>query len=129
MQWRPRFCTGLSDPDNSARPLVTIAIQHRSVNPSIITGMHTKLIMHNVDHMTQSPGEPPRRLNVNQTVHNTTRVFRTATDKKKNMVAYRGLRYTLLTGTTTKTTWWHAGASVIPFSHLGTTTIRQHGGI
>ena len=27
---------GLSDPDNSARSLVTIAIQHRSVDPSIM---------------------------------------------------------------------------------------------
>ena len=35
MRWRPRFCTGWSDPDNSARSLVTIAIQHRSVDPSI----------------------------------------------------------------------------------------------
>ena len=32
---RPSFCTGWSDPDNSARSLVTIAIQHRSVDPSI----------------------------------------------------------------------------------------------
>ena len=35
---RCRFCTGWSDPDNSARSLVTIAIQHRSVDPSIVAG-------------------------------------------------------------------------------------------
>ena len=35
MRWRPRFCTGWSDPDNSARSLVRIAIQHRSADPSI----------------------------------------------------------------------------------------------
>ena len=38
MRWRPRFCTGWSDPDNSARSLVTIAMQHRSVDPSIMEG-------------------------------------------------------------------------------------------
>ena len=36
MRRRPRFCTGWSDPDNSARSLATIAIQHRSVDPSIV---------------------------------------------------------------------------------------------
>ena len=36
MRRRPSFRTGWSDPDNSARSLVTIAIQHRSVDPSIV---------------------------------------------------------------------------------------------
>ena len=36
MRRRPSFRSGWSDPDNSARWLVTIAIPHRSVDPSIV---------------------------------------------------------------------------------------------
>ena len=45
MRWRPRFCTGWSDPDNSVRSLVTIAIQHRSVDPSIVVSAYLIMIV------------------------------------------------------------------------------------